>query len=117
MAKRFQDTMAFLAEIQNEFYGRWAAALSKDGYTGMLDFSNWQAGRGFSHFYNLESDARSGMIDRHNYFGGMGGFGLGLAPSTTTACWRGRDRECCPPACRRGRLRHGPVGMDSRSAQ
>ena len=70
--------MAFLAEIENDFYGRYAAALRKAGYQGMLDFSNWQAGRGFSHFYNLEADSRSGMIDRHNYFGGMGGNGLGL---------------------------------------
>ena len=37
---------------------------------GELVASNWQAGRAYSHFYNLHSDALIGTVDRHNYFGG-----------------------------------------------
>ncbi|MCL2710327.1 MAG: hypothetical protein FWE95_05555, partial [Planctomycetaceae bacterium] len=42
------------------------------GYEGEIIASNWQAGRGPSHFLNLHSDRRIGMIDRHNYFEGAG---------------------------------------------
>jgi hypothetical protein len=40
------------------------------GYDGEVLGSNWQAGRAYSHYANLHSDARVGLIDRHNYFGG-----------------------------------------------
>ena len=46
------------------------------GYEGEIVASNWQAGRALSHYYNLHSDYRVGVIDRHNYFGGGGG-GMG----------------------------------------
>jgi len=46
------------------------------GYSGEILGSNWQAGRAYSHYANLHSDARVGWIDRHNYFGGgRGGTG------------------------------------------
>jgi hypothetical protein len=67
---RLLDTMRFLYEIQNDFNDRYVAAIRKAGYEGEILASNWHAGRAFSHYYNLHSDARIGMIDRHNYFGG-----------------------------------------------
>ncbi len=69
---RLLDTMRFLYEIQNDFYDRYVAAIREAGYDGEILASNWHAGRAFSHYYNLHSDARIGMIDRHNYFGGGG---------------------------------------------
>ena len=69
--RRLLDSMRFLYEVQNEFYARYAKALHATGYEGELVGSNWMAGSGYSHFYNLESDARVGVVDRHNYFGGV----------------------------------------------
>ena len=71
--QRLLDTMRFLYEIQNEFYDRYVKAIRETGYEGEILGSNWQAGRAMSHYYNLHSDARVGLIDRHNYFGGGGG--------------------------------------------
>ncbi len=68
--KRLLDTMRFLYELQNEFYQRYEEAIRQTGYEGEIIASNWQAGRMYSHYYNLHSDAQIGMIDRHNYFGG-----------------------------------------------
>jgi len=67
---RLLDTMLFLYELQNDFYDRYVQAIRETGYEGEILASNWQAGRGFSHYYNLHSDRRIGLIDRHNYFGG-----------------------------------------------
>lgn len=71
-ARRLHDTMAYLYELQNGFYDRFRAAVRASGYDGLVMASNWIAGRGFSHFYNLHSDARMDLVDRHNYFGGGG---------------------------------------------
>jgi hypothetical protein len=67
--QRLLDTLQFLTLLQNEFYARYAKAMRDGGYEGELVSSNWQAGRGYSHFANLHSDAQIGTIDRHNYFG------------------------------------------------
>jgi hypothetical protein len=67
---RLLDTMLFLYELQNEFYQTYTRALRQAGYTGEIVASNWQAGRAFSHFYNLHSDALAGIVDRHNYYTG-----------------------------------------------
>lgn len=67
---RFLDTMLFLYELQNDFYSRYVKAIRDTGYEGEILASNWQAGRAFSHYYNLHSDSLVGLIDRHNYFGG-----------------------------------------------
>jgi hypothetical protein len=40
------------------------------GYDGVMPASNWQAGMGPGHYYNLHTDYQFGLIDRHNYFGG-----------------------------------------------
>lgn len=71
-AQRLHDTMLFLYERQNAFWDRFQAAMREAGYKGEVLASNWIAGRGFSHLYNLHSDARIGIVDRHNYFGGPG---------------------------------------------
>lgn len=68
--QRLLDTMKFLYDIQNEFYSRYIKAIRDTGYEGEIIASNWQAGRAFSHYFNLHSDSQAGLIDRHNYFGG-----------------------------------------------
>ena len=65
--------MQFLYLLQNEFYTRYVRAVRDAGYDGEVVSSNWQAGRAYSHYYNLHSDAMVGTIDRHNYFGGGNG--------------------------------------------
>jgi hypothetical protein len=67
------DKMHFLYEKQVEFYKRFEKAVRQTGYKGVLVSSCWQAGSGFSHLYNLHADYLTGMIDRHNYFGGGAG--------------------------------------------
>ena len=66
---RLLDTMHFLADLQDRFYARFAAAIKDVGYEGEIISSNWIAGRAFSHYWNLHSDARFGIVDRHNYQG------------------------------------------------
>lgn len=74
--RRLLDTLQFLYELQCAAYDRYVAAVRQAGYDGEILGSNWQAGRAYSHFANLHSDARVGLIDRHNYFGGgRGGTG------------------------------------------
>jgi hypothetical protein len=71
--RRLLDSLKFLYDIQNEFYDRYVKAVRDAGYAGEVLSSNWQAGRAYSHYYNLHSDARVGVVDRHNYFGGEKG--------------------------------------------
>lgn len=71
--QRLLDSLRFLYELQCEAYDRYVAAVRAAGYRGEILGSNWQAGRAFSHYANLHSDYRVGLIDRHNYFGGGGG--------------------------------------------
>ncbi|MFA7237295.1 MAG: hypothetical protein WC058_10565 [Phycisphaeraceae bacterium] len=68
--QRLLDTLRFMYDQQNAFYDRFVQAVRAAGYPGEILGSNWQAGRAFSHFLNLHSDYRVGIIDRHNYFGG-----------------------------------------------
>jgi hypothetical protein len=70
--QRLLDTLRFLYELQCEAYDRYVAAVREAGYAGEILGSNWQAGRAYSHYANLHSDFRVGLIDRHNYFGGSG---------------------------------------------
>jgi hypothetical protein len=71
--QRLLDAMAWLYEQQNSFYDRWKKEVRAAGYQGELLASNWIAGQGPSHYLNLHSDYRIGMVDRHNYFGGSDG--------------------------------------------
>ena len=66
------DTAAFLHDVQDRFYGRFAEAIRQAGYRGPLNGSPWQAPSMLPHYYNLDSDYKVGFIDRHNYFGGSG---------------------------------------------
>jgi len=68
--RRLLDTLRFLYELQCQAYQRYVKAVREAGYEGEILGSNWQAGRAFSHYYNLHSDYLVGLIDRHNYFGG-----------------------------------------------
>jgi hypothetical protein len=68
--QRLLDTMQFLYGLQNEFYTRYRQAICDAGYGGITLASNWQAGSGASHYYNLHTDYQFGLIDRHNYYGG-----------------------------------------------
>ena len=70
------DKMQFLHEKQLEFYERYVKAIRATGYKGVIVGSCWQAGMGPSHFYNLHADYQTGMIDRHNYWGGGTGHRL-----------------------------------------
>jgi hypothetical protein len=70
------DKMRFLYETQIDFYQRFEKAIRETGYKGVIVGSCWQAGSGFSHFYNLHADYEVGIIDRHNYFGGGSGHQL-----------------------------------------
>jgi hypothetical protein len=79
MATHILDKMRFLYEKQVEFYRKFEKAVRDTGYRGVLVASCWQAGSGISHFYNLHADYLTGMIDRHNYFGGGEG-GHGMRP-------------------------------------
>lgn len=72
LRQRLLDSMHFLITLQDEFYDRFMAAVRKTGYTGEFITSNWQAGSRAGHLLNLYSDAKTGMVDRHNYFGGAG---------------------------------------------
>jgi hypothetical protein len=69
LKRRLLDTLEFLYTLQCEFFDRYVKAVRQAGYQGEIVSSNWQAGRGFSHFANLHSDYLVGTIDRHNYFG------------------------------------------------
>ncbi|MFW5829980.1 MAG: hypothetical protein ACOCXA_06935 [Planctomycetota bacterium] len=69
-APRLYDTALFLKEVQDALYDRYLKALRATGYQGLFMSSNWQAGSAASHYYNLHSDARFDVVDRHNYFGG-----------------------------------------------
>jgi hypothetical protein len=64
------DSAAWLHEVQNRFYSRFAKAIREAGYAGPICGSPWQAPAMLPHYYNLRSDALVGYIDRHNYFGG-----------------------------------------------
>ena len=66
---RLVDTALFWFDVQNEIYDRFVKAIRETGYDGEILGSNWLAGSGIGHYLNLISDARVGMIDRHNYHG------------------------------------------------
>ncbi|NLF40600.1 hypothetical protein GX586_14240, partial [bacterium] len=71
---RLVDNAAFLHEQQNAYYSKFLKALRDAGYEGPTVGSCWQAPAGIASYYNLLSDYLVGFIDRHNYFGGMGGY-------------------------------------------
>jgi len=72
--RRLLDNAQFLHSLQTTYYGGFETALRAVGYVGPLIGSCWQGSGGITHFYNLHADYAVGLIDRHNYFGGMGGY-------------------------------------------
>ena len=70
LAKRLQDTIAFLAMCQDTYFSRVEKAIKQTGFDGPLVAGNWQAGSTSAHFLNLLSDVRFDIVDRHNYQGG-----------------------------------------------
>jgi hypothetical protein len=72
-AARLRDTADFLLESQNNYYQRMTDVIREAGYQGPIIGSNWQAGERTGHFYNLYSDAKVGIVDRHNYLAGATG--------------------------------------------
>ena len=83
LRQRLLDTMAFLITLQDNYYNRAIDAIRATGFKGEIVTSNWQSGSLVGHLLNLHSDARTGMVDRHNYFAG-GGF-AGLKPGNRFA--------------------------------
>lgn len=73
---RLLDSITFLITLQDAFYDRFATAVRATGFKGEFVASNWQAGSLAGHLLNLHSDARTGLVDRHNYFGGAGNAGI-----------------------------------------
>lgn len=76
LRQRLLDSMVFLISLQDEFYARFIAAIRETGFAGEIVTSNWQAGSLAGHLLNLHSDAQTGLVDRHNYFGGAGRGGI-----------------------------------------
>jgi hypothetical protein len=76
LRQRLLDSMVFLITLQDDFYARFAKAVRATGFKGEFVASNWQAGSLAGHLLNLRSDARTGIVDRHNYFGGAGNDGI-----------------------------------------
>lgn len=73
---RLYDSARFIYECQQAFYDKMVSAIRATGYKGAIVGSCWQAGDHIGHYYNLYSDYKVGVIDRHNYFGGSGGHTL-----------------------------------------
>lgn len=72
--QRHADTAEFLYHVQNAYYSRYAARVREAGFDGPLVGSCWRGKGDISEYYNLLTDANVGVIDRHNYFGGLGGW-------------------------------------------
>jgi hypothetical protein len=71
---RVLDTARFLHEVQTALYAKFEKAVRAAGYAGPLVASPWTTPPGLPRYLNLETDARIGIVDRHTYFGGLGGW-------------------------------------------
>jgi hypothetical protein len=65
------DSYRFLFEYQNDYHQRFVHAVRETGYRGPLVGSDWMGADWLAHLYNLASDRRVGIIDRHRYHRGM----------------------------------------------
>ncbi len=74
LRRRLSDTARFKHLTQNTFYKSFEDAVRKTGYAGPLVGSCWRAQGTATEYYNLRSDYLVGMIDRHNYHGGLTGW-------------------------------------------
>ena len=71
--RRLLDNAAFLHSVQDAFYTKFHNAMRAAGFKGPIEGGNWWSPPMVPHLYNLQSDAATGWVDRHNYFGGAGG--------------------------------------------
>jgi hypothetical protein len=72
--RRLMDNALFMHELQNNYYDRFAQRMRERGYLGPLVGSPWRGQGGVGEYYDLMSNARIGVIDRHNYHGGLRGW-------------------------------------------
>ena len=70
-SRRLLDSYRFLFEYQNDYHQRFVRAVRETGYRGPLVGSDWMGADWLAHLYNLASDRRVGIIDRHRYHRGM----------------------------------------------
>lgn len=68
--RRLLDNALFFHSEQNTFYSKFTKAVRAAGYQGPITGSPWQAPSSLPDLLNLRSDAMTGIVDRHNYFGG-----------------------------------------------
>ncbi|MFW6031997.1 MAG: hypothetical protein ACOCTI_01325 [Phycisphaeraceae bacterium] len=74
LKQRLLDNAEYLHEIQNDYYTRFRKAVRGAGYRAPLVGSCWRGQGGITEYYNLRSDWLVGIIDRHNYHGGLSGW-------------------------------------------
>jgi hypothetical protein len=72
--QRHLDSAAFLFEVQRAYYAKMEQAVRDAGYQGPLVASCWTTPAGLPRYLNLYTDYEVGLIDRHSYFGGKGGW-------------------------------------------
>jgi len=70
-SRRLLDSYRFLFEYQNDYHQRFVRAVRETGYRGPLVGSDWMGADWLAHLYNLASDRRVGIIDRHRYHRGI----------------------------------------------
>jgi hypothetical protein len=68
--QRLLDNADFFHAEQDRYYKKFVAAVRGAGYLGPINGSPWWAPTTVPQYYNLKSDAQTGYVDRHNYFGG-----------------------------------------------
>lgn len=107
--RRLLDQAAFMEATQMKLYNRFVKAIRDAGYDRPLIGSPWQAPAGLPHLLNLRCDARVGIVDRHNYWGG-GAWWMPprwrrpRAGPSVPACSRSPGtRSCCRNGTRSGR--------------
>ena len=70
---RAADFIAFLTELQRDFYTRRESEIRSIGFKGVTVTTAWRSGGPAADPANLYADTAADMIDRHAYFGGGAG--------------------------------------------
>jgi hypothetical protein len=69
--RRILDSAHFYFDTQNAFYDKATAAIRASGYSGPVVASNWKSESTIGGLWDLLSNARIGIVDRHNYHPGQ----------------------------------------------
>ena len=85
LRQRTLDNAAFFHDLQNDFYLRFLQKVRRTGYLGPVVGSCWRGKADIGEYYNLRSDALVGIIDRHNYHGGLRGWRPRAEPFASAA--------------------------------